>query len=326
MDVNILITSVSRKVWLIKALKDAMDHEGVSGKVITVDTNPLSAGLYVSDGSYVVPPMDSNGYLEEVLGICAREKVKLLIPTRDEDVSFFAQWGDEFNRCGTHVLTADPQVIGICRDKYEFYKYLKSEGFSTPDTFLPEQLDHRSLKYPLMIKSRVGCGSKGVHKVFSRSEFDFYAPSINDPIVQEYIEGQEYTVDLFSDFAKNVISVVPRERIETVSGESYKGRTVRDDELTRCSVLFAQSIGISGHCCLQFIKDNVSAKLIEVNCRLGGASILSIKSGHNTPLWLIRLITGQQVEPQIGNYRDNYVMLRYLREVFLSGDELAEKS
>ena len=56
MEVNILITSVSRKVWLVKAFKDALRGERVDGKVISADINPLSAGLYVSDKHYLVPP------------------------------------------------------------------------------------------------------------------------------------------------------------------------------------------------------------------------------------------------------------------------------
>ena len=54
MVVNVLITSVSRKVWLVKAFNDALSQEGIDGKVISADINPLSAGLYVSDKHHLV--------------------------------------------------------------------------------------------------------------------------------------------------------------------------------------------------------------------------------------------------------------------------------
>ena len=55
-DVNVLMTSVSRKVWLVNAFKNALNQMGIEGNVISVDMDTLSAGLYVSDVHYIVPP------------------------------------------------------------------------------------------------------------------------------------------------------------------------------------------------------------------------------------------------------------------------------
>jgi len=63
MEVNILITSVSRKVWLVKAFKDALKQEGIDGKVVSADINNLSAGLYVSNRHYLVPPSSDQNFI-----------------------------------------------------------------------------------------------------------------------------------------------------------------------------------------------------------------------------------------------------------------------
>ena len=47
---------------------------------------------------------------------------------------------------------------------------------------------------------------------------------IDEPIVQEFLQGKEYTVDIFLDFKSNIITVVPRLRISTRSGEISKGK------------------------------------------------------------------------------------------------------
>ena len=317
MEVNILITSVSRKVWLVKAFKDAMKYEGIDGKVVSVDINPLSAGLYVSDKHYLIPSSSDQNFIPAVLEICKKEDIKLLIPTRDGELLLFAKNKDKFEKKGIHIMVSNPGVIEICNDKYRFYQFLTKNNIPTPKTYLPNQLDFSSIHYPLLVKSRYGSGSKGLFKVENAEELQFFINYVPDPVIQEFINGKEYTVDLFSDFNGNVLTVVPRERIETFCGESYKGKTVKDTQIIEYAKNLAEKLGTIGHITIQCIKNDNRLKFIEVNPRFGGGAILGIKSGANTPLLLIKLILGKRIEPQIGEFKDNFIMLRYTKDLFI---------
>jgi len=317
MEVNILITSVSRKVWLVKAFKDAMKQEGIDGKVISVDINPLSAGLYVSDKHYPVPSSSDQNFIPAVLEICKKEDIKLLIPTRDGELLLFAKSKDKFEKQGIHIMVSNPGVIEICNDKYRFYQFLTKNNIPTPKTYLPNQLDFSSIHYPLLVKSRYGSGSKGLFKVENAEELQFFVNYVPNPVIQEFANGNEYTVDLFSDFNGNVLTVVPRERIETFCGESYKGKTVKDTQIIEYAKNLAEKLGTIGHITIQCIKNDNRLKFIEVNPRFGGGAILGIKSGANTPLLLIKLILGKRIEPQIGEFKDNFIMLRYTKDLFI---------
>jgi len=111
--------------------------------------------------------------------------------------------------------------------------------------------------------------------------------------------------------------VVPRERIETFCGESYKGKTVKDTQIIEYAKNLAEKLGTIGHITIQCIKNDNRLKFIEVNPRFGGGAILGIKSGANTPLLLIKLILGKRIEPQIGEFKDNFIMLRYTKDLFI---------
>ncbi|MGB2728975.1 MAG: ATP-grasp domain-containing protein [Halobacteriota archaeon] len=322
MEANILITSVSRKVWLVKAFKEALKHEGIDGKVISVDVNPLSAGLYVSNKHYLVPSSSDKNFIPTILEICKKEDIKLLIPTRDGELSLFAKNKEKFEKQGTYVMVSNPEVIEICNDKYRFYQFLAANNIPTPKTYLPHQIiNFPSAHYPLLVKSRYGSGSKNIFKVENEKELGVFTNYVPDPVIQEFINGKEYTVDLFSDFNGKVLTVVPRERIETFCGESYKGKTVKDTQIIEHAKNLAEKLRTNGHITIQCIKNDNGMNFIEVNPRFGGGAILGIKSGANTPLLLLRLILGKRIEPQIGEFKENLVMLRYTRDLFILNKE-----
>jgi len=324
MKVNILITSISRKVWLVKAFKDALREVGIEGNVISVDTNPLSAALYVSDKHYIVPSSSDPNFILRILGICKKEKVKLVIPARDGELLLFAKNKDRFEKQKIYVMVSNPKVIKTCNDKYKFYQFLIKNDIPTPKTFLKKQIDFHSSDYPVIVKSRTGSGSKKMFRAKNKEELKFFINYIFNPVIQEVIDGREYTVDLFSDFNKRVLTVLPRERIETFSGESYKAKIVKDEQIISLAKNIAQRLETIGHITLQFIKNGDSLKLIEINPRFGGGAMLGIESGHNTPLLLIKLVSGENIKPQIGNFKDGLIMLRYTSDLFILDGNLVE--
>lgn len=325
MEINVLITSVSKKVWLVETFKNALAQaEGVSGKVVSADSDPLSAGFYKSDKYCIVPYSDEPDFIPEILSICKKEKIRLIVPTRDGELLVFAKNKSRFKEQGIEVMVSDPEIIGICNDKYRFYEFMQENNILIPKTMLLSRIDFCSLKYPLMVKEREGSGSKALYKVENEQELKFSSTRISCPVIQEFLEGKEYTVDLLADFNGRVLTVVPRERVETVAGESYKSRTINNSKLINCAKNVAETLGVIGHITLQFIESGGLLKIIEINPRFGGAAILGIKAGCNTPLLLLKLVGGEKIEPQIGNFKDGLIMLRYTNDLFISDGNLLE--
>jgi len=126
-----------------------------------------------------------------------------------------------------------------------------------------------------------------------------------------------YTIDLLTDLNGKVLTVVPRERIETFCGESYKGKTIKDVKMIEHAKNLAEKLGTIGHITIQCIKN-----VLEVNPRFGGGAILGIKSGANTPLLILRLINGKRVRSQIGEFKENLIMLRYTKDLFIQNGEV----
>ena len=200
---NVLITSSSRKVSLVQAFKRALEKEG-GGKVITVDMNEHSPASQFSDVNYVICPDDDPNYILLLLKICEREDVKLLVPSRDGEIKILAKNKRQFDKMGIRVVVPSLETVEVCSDKLSFVLFCEENGIRVPRT------DIGSRDFPLFINNRFGQASTDAHKVNNAEELDAYFTLIKHPILQEFIDEREYTIDLFSDFDSNVISVVPR--------------------------------------------------------------------------------------------------------------------
>ena len=86
----------------------------------------------------------------------------------------------------------------------------------------------------------------------------------------------------------------------------------------------AKKLKLKGHNTIQCFFDGVEVKFIEVNPRFGGAASISFEAGGNSAKFLIKLLHGEELEPIIGNFKDNLIALRFVEDFFIDGTDLRE--
>lgn len=301
---NVLITSVARKVWLVEAFRRALAAHG--GKVLASDADPLSVGLELADGAVPLPRLDHPGFEAALLHACAERAIGLIIPTRDAELPWFAARRERLAEAGVTVMVAAPGAIELCQDKRAFVDHCRAGGFATPETLS----DPSRARFPLFVRPRRGAGGRGAGRIDHQAALGALAP-FDDWLVQALVEAPEYTIDLFADFAGRALSVVPRRRLRVAAGESVVGATVEAPILIERSVALAASLGLVGHNTLQCFWDGGEPLWIEVNPRFGGGAALGFAAGADTPALLLRLLAGQAVEPRLGEYERGLQLFRY---------------
>jgi len=314
---NVLITAASRRVPLIRFFKEALEKLNPDGKVITSDINSLSPGLYFSDKFYYAPLCNSPDYIDTIKKICKAENISLLIPTIDEELPIYASLVEEFKRLGIRIIVSSEKAIGICNDKYLTYEYFCENNIPTPLTYMPDKIEFSKLVYPLFIKPRFGRGSVNSFIVRSERELKFFLDYIDEPIVQEYLRGIEFTIDVLTDFDSRVIASVPRERLLIRSGVTDRGITMSNPEIVSWGKRIAEKMGIIGPVNIQGKIDHGKIKFFEINPRFSGSIPLTIKSGQNFPELLLRMHMGEKVEPRIEGYKSNLLMICYEQGLFI---------
>ncbi len=321
-EINILITAASRRVPLIQAFSRALKKLGFRGSVITTDMNNLSPGLYFSDRHYIVPLTSNPDYIPILRSIAFKERIHLLIPTIDDELPLFGGQAETFLSMGVRVAVSSRRTGEICNDKLLTARFLAEHDIPTAKTWLPAEAPEGSCKFPLFLKPRSGRGSVGVHVINNEKELRFFADYVPDAVVQEYLQGREFTIDVLADFTGRVISAVPRERLVIRSGVIDRGRTWNNPELIDFGVRIAKVLDIRGPANIQIKWNDGKATVFEVNPRFSGGIPLTIAAGADFPAWLIEMRCGRRVRPALGCFIDQLYMACYESSIFLPGEAL----
>ncbi len=321
-SVNVLILSAGRRVELVNCFKHARDSLGISGQVVAVDCSQLAPALYFADINELVPRISSGErYVASIIDICNHFNISLIVPTIDTELILLSHEKARIeSETGARVLISSEKVISNCRNKVNTQKFLEKHGFGVPRMYTEEELAHpENISYPVFIKPVDGSSSVNAYRVDNPEALTLYRQMIDRPIVQEFIEGTEYTIDTFLDFNSKLISCVPRVRIATRSGEIAKGEIVRDREIMRDVERLMSVLKPIGHITTQCMKTVRGIEYIEINPRFGGGAPMSIMAGADSCEFLYRLMLGEELE-YTENYRDNITFLRFDQSIMLNED------
>jgi carbamoyl-phosphate synthase large subunit len=284
---------------------------GFTGRIVATDANALSAGFYLSDSFRVVPRASDPAFYAAVTRLIAEERVDIILPTSGFDIYAYARHKAELERGGVIVAMSDIDAMTTCADKWEFY--LKTHGaFPLPETSR-ELADWQV--FPCFVKPALGKGSRDSYRCTQAAELRFYTSQIRDLIVQEYLPGEEYTVDVLSDLEGTPLLAVPRIRLETKEGISTKGKVLKDGEIERLCLEMARHLGLKGPTCMQLKRDRAGAlKFLEVNPRIGGGMMFTTLAGVNIPKLILDLSAGEDITVPD---RKEVTVLRYYEEIVL---------
>ena len=320
-DINVLVLSAGRRVELIECFKHAASKLGVSGNVVAVDCSDTAPALYFADKYRLVPRIDSGRYVDAVIDVCREESVSLIVPTIDTELLLLAENKDRIEKeTGARLLVSDLSVIRVCRNKLNTQRYMEEHGFKIPHLYTKEELENGNVRFPLFVKPIDGSSSIDTYKVENREQLDTILTLVKDPMVQDYMVGDEYTIDVFLDFGSNIITVVPRLRMATRSGEIAKGRIVRDKEIIEDVTRLMNELKPIGHITVQCRKTDRGIEYIEINPRFGGGAPMSIMAGADSCSNLYRLLRGE-VLTYNEDYRENVVFLRFDSSIMLNEDK-----
>jgi carbamoyl-phosphate synthase large subunit len=151
------------------------------------------------------------------------------------------------------------------------------------------------------------------------AQLDFVQSYVADPVLQPYLDGPEFTIDVLCDFAGQPLSVVPRERVVIRAGVVDRGRTVRDTTLVDLGVACTRAVPFVGAINIQCRVVDGRPVIFEINPRFSGGIPLTIAAGADFPRLLVELARGNRVAPAIGAFRHNLWMTSYETSVFVAG-------
>ena len=308
---KILFTSVGRRVELIQAFHDAAKKLGVQLDIVGVDISDTAPALYFCNVQKKICPIQSSDYISQLLKICKQEKIDCLIPTIDTDLLVLAENRGAFEKIGTKVFVAAPDKIKLCRNKNYTADYFISIGLNSPKP--TNDVEKYTYGFPAFIKPKDGSSSINAYKVETRADLKVFANKIGDYVIQPFISGKEYTIDVFCDLEGNPIYITPRERIEIRAGEVLKTRICQNNQMIEEIKKLVADFKPIGGITVQLIRDEKERKnyYIEINPRFGGGAPLSMKAGADSAAATIKILQGEKLSYFPYAARNNEVYSRF---------------
>ena len=309
---NILITSAGTRGYLIRYFKKILREKG---KIFAADCSKYSPALYNADNYFIVPPASDKNYIDELFNICQKNDVKGVISLNDVELPLLAQYKSKFMEKGIKLVVSDLETIDVCYDKYKTFKFLKENKFPFPKTFISlnevlMEIKSKTIKFPLLIKPRKGSGAVGIKEVFNIKELQNGFNEKENLIIQEFIQGDQYGIDVFSNSSLVPISIFAKKVIRIIAGVADKEVTVYDAKMIDYIRNLIGKLGLYGPGDIDLIKRRNEYVVLEINPRFGGGYPIAHVVGANFPKKIIRLINGDLLEADFRRYPDNIVMMK----------------
>lgn len=257
---------------------------------------------------------EPDAYLDALGEALSRTGAKVLFPCH-EDVELVIQ-GRERLPADVRVAVPALDMWATAEDKSLYVEHVAKAGCPVPRTFNVQSaadLDAvlAKLTAPFVIKTRIGNSAKGVRIAntpeAARREFfalveTFGLTPERWPTIQEFVPGGKIGVLGLFAHGRHVSSIVFE--IRRSKGASNFGtstfRVVIDDPVTKANAIRAmESLNWHGVVDMDWLRDgDGTARLIDINGRLGGATALTYISGMDMPYLWYRVALGESEIPE----------------------------
>lgn len=273
---TILLTSIgtATSVNLCKLLKGKY-------RIVATDINPYgyTAGSIMADVFVQVPMCNDKNYINALNDIIMQHNVDLLIPVHDLEVQTIAS---NRERIETKVIVPSIETINQLADKLISTQMVAELGIPVAE-IVKDKASLIGIE-KVIKRDKQGVGCKGI-AVYMADEIpagllkDSY--EIEDYLVQEFIDGEEYTVDVASNQDGEPFLLIPRCRKEVKAGVATKVEIVKDETLIEYAKKIVGHYKLPAFSNVQFIKKDGKYYFVECNYRYGGMSIASALASFN---------------------------------------------
>lgn len=313
---NILLTSVGRRSYLVDYFKKALN--GV-GKVYVSNSSDFSPAFQYSDGYTITPLIYDKGYISFLKNYCLKKDIKAIISLFDIDLLILSKHKKEFEELGIRVLVSDEEVIKICNDKWKTFLFLKNNGFNFIKTYIDlskvkHDLESKKINFPLILKPRWGMGSISIYEAENIEELNIFYKKIEKEIqknylkyesnqtigknvlIQEKITGEEYGLDVINDLKKTYCTTFVKRKNSMRSGETDCAETVDSLKLRKLGQEISSCLKHIGNLDVDLFLVKGSPYILEMNARFGGGYPFSHLAGANLPEVIIKWLKNEEID------------------------------
>lgn len=293
---NILLTNSGRRTYFVKYLFELKDNYNKDIKIFVSETSKNTSSFWVDKrvNKIITPRVEKNNehYIEVLLKECRKNKINILIPLMDYELHLLALNREKFKSINTTIILSDYITVLNFLHKKKCYEICNDNGILVPKTWYNK--NEIRTKKKIVVKKIKGSGSINFHIFKSKRQ----VPSYFDKsfLYQEFIDGQEYGMDILNDFSGKFLHSCVKKKIEMRSGETDKAEIVYNEKFIKIAKKISSVFRHVGNLDLDFIINKRNQLyFIDFNPRFGGGYPFTHEVGFNYIKAIIKLYKGEKV-------------------------------
>ncbi|MGN8647989.1 ATP-grasp domain-containing protein [Gracilibacillus sp. HCP3S3_G5_1] len=342
---NILITSGARRIDFVGFFKHAVKDAGINGNVIVADPDDNAPSLQAGDKNYVIPHQTEDNYIDSILSICKKEDIKCIIALNDWEVPSLSEYKEKFDDMDICLFSPDLTIVEKLRDKAKYRELLAPFDVKAPISYMnveeaTQGLEKKEVEYPLIVKPRNGSASMGVEFAYNLDDLQYAYDSavreiLDSPldedsskepednvIIQEVIEGDKFSLDIFNDLEGNFVTSFVRKQLSMRGGDIDRCITVNTPELMEIGRKIGENLGHVGYINADVYYNGKDYYVIDINPRFGGGYAFSHRAGANIPSAIIAITLGKEIKEEWLTQKDGVELSRHDTVVEINKDNL----
>lgn len=332
---NILLSSVGRRPYLVRWFQEALDANGIHGRVIAADLDIHAPARAFADIFVPSPRVDDETYEEWLASTLATFEIDLAVSINDFELSEWAVLPR--NDLFAPLVRVTPETQRLVEDKFAMSHGLARANVRAPQTWLGGGIAAEDIgSGSFVTKGRFGSASRGLrfanaselneaidsatHEVTDRQGIPAYGQSLIPQrdlvVVQERIDGTEYGLDVVCDLDGRYAAVIAREKITMRAGETDRAISVDSGEFESVARGIAEAVPHPGTFDIDVIVgDEGLPYVIDINPRFGGGYPLSHVAGARVPSAYVAWKAGHEINPEWLRSRPGVTAGKYVEAV-----------
>lgn len=238
-----------------------------------------------------LPYVDEPELIDRLNQVIDEFAIDYVYPAHDSAVLTLTR---EQARLHAQVVTSALETVEICRSKNLTYDYLRGAEYLPRFYACIDEIE----EYPVFIKPSVGQGSVGARRIDDRAALEEALADGVEYAICEYLPGQEFTVDCFTDRHGALRYVGPRSRDRIRSGIAVRSHFLPEDRrINEIAEDLNRRFRFNGAWFFQ-LKENGQGqfRLMEVAPRIAGTMGATRNRGVNMPLLTLYNMWGYDVD------------------------------
>lgn len=275
---NVLIfpagTEIGKEIYMsMRYIKDI--------NIILAGSDYDNHARHYNEKYHIVPSVQNPDWVSELQSVIVRDNIDYVFPAHDDALLALSDNRELFT---AHILCPSKKTCDITRYKSKTYQAL--EGLVPLPTVYPhvKNID----KWPVFVKPDRGQGALGAKLVNNIEALNFALSEDNSLIICEFLPGEEYTVDCFTDRDKGLVFCQPRLRSRIRSGIAATSELTNITGMEDYANIISDELNLHGAWFFQIKRsEDGIMKVMEVAPRIAGTMALNRVNGVNFPVLTI---------------------------------------